>query len=236
MYWGHPLEAEAEPQLKDVLAACVPDVYWTASPHEMMYNGTFAKNDRFYRLITTIRYNGGWPAFRTDCGWKSKAIHLLNPRVGGTVFALHATSHPFAYRVLPDRAIAFGRSGFTRVGADEWAGVHYSGMTIPRWLTGMPVLFMLWPGEQGRGVERAVRVPCRRTTGGRSEDLHRTGDRSRPSTGACRSCAESPRGQPAGNIVRPGQFDHPRAGGVSLSMAGTVPERSIRWRRRWRNS
>ena len=158
MYWGAPLEGEAEPELKDVLASCVPQVFWTAGPHEMMSNGTYAKTDRFYKVISTIRYWGNWPAFRMDQGWKSPALHVLNPRVGGTVFALHTTSHPFAYRVLPDRSIAFGRVGFTRLGADEWAAIHYEGMTLPKWLTGMPVLFTLWPGKDG--AESSARFEC----------------------------------------------------------------------------
>jgi len=76
-------------------------------------------------------------------------VHLANPRVGGTSFALHTTSLPFAYRVMVDRALAQGRTGFTRVGADEWAAAHYDGCVLPRWLTGMPVLFVLWPGPDG---------------------------------------------------------------------------------------
>ena len=149
MYWGAPLEGEADPNLKTWLAACAPGVYWTAGPHEMMYNGTFAKNETFYHLVADIRYQGGWPSFRDDMGWKSRTLHLLNPRVGGTAFALHTTSHPFAYRTLPKRALTLGRGGFTRVGADEWAATHYDDMEIPKWLTGMPVLFVLWPGTDG---------------------------------------------------------------------------------------
>jgi len=56
---------------------------------------------------------------------------------------------------MVDRALAQGRTGFTRVGADEWAGIHYDGMDVPRWLTGIPVLFLLWPGPQG--AETSVR-------------------------------------------------------------------------------
>ena len=149
MCWGYPLEQEADPGLKNVLAAAVPSVFWIAGPHEMMANGTYAKNERFYKIVADIRYHGRWPAFRDDQGWKSKTMHLLNPRVGGTAIALHTTSLPFAYRLLADRAIAMGRSGFTRVGADEWAGVHYSGMAIPKYLTGIGVLFVLWPGPDG---------------------------------------------------------------------------------------
>jgi hypothetical protein len=48
-----------------------------------------------------------------------------------------------------------GRGGFTRVGADDWAATHYSGMAIPKWLTGMSVLFALWPGKDG--AEPSVR-------------------------------------------------------------------------------
>lgn len=158
MYWGAPLEHEADPGLKDLLAACTPGIYWTAGGHEIMANAKYAKNHRYYRLITTIRYNGGFPFFRDDQGWRSKTPHMLNPRVGGTAFALHTTSHPFAYRVLPDRALAFGRTGFTRVGADEWAAVHYKAMAIPRWLTGIPVLFTLWPGAEG--AEPGARFEC----------------------------------------------------------------------------
>ena len=149
MYWGAPLEGEADPQLKDILAAAAPGVFWAACAHEIMYNAKYSLDDRFYHVITDIRYQGGWRNFRDDEGWRSKTLHLANPRVGGTSFALHTTSHPFAYRVLVDRALAMGRSGFARVGADEWAAVHYDGAEIVRWITGTPVLFVLWPGQAG---------------------------------------------------------------------------------------
>jgi hypothetical protein len=155
MYWGHPLESEADPELKNVMGEATPEVFWIAGPHEMMANGTYAKNEKFYKLIETIRYGGNWAFFRTDEGWRSKTIHLLNPRVGGTVFALHTTSLPFAYRVMPDHALAFGRNGFTRICADDWAGIHYDGAATVKWQTGVPVLFVLWPGK--RGAESSVR-------------------------------------------------------------------------------
>jgi hypothetical protein len=155
MWWGYPLEGEADPELKDMLARATPQVFWMAGPHEMMANGTFAKQEQYYHLVADIRYHGGWPSFRDDTGWQSKTIHLNNPRAGGTCIALHTVSLPLGYRLLADRCLAMGRSGFTRVGADEWAGVHYQGMTIPRWLTGMPVLFTLWPGKAG--AEPSVR-------------------------------------------------------------------------------
>ena len=37
----------------------------------------------------------------------------------------------------------------TIIPADEWANAHYSGMRIPTWIVGMPVLFVLWPGREG---------------------------------------------------------------------------------------
>jgi hypothetical protein len=149
MYWGAPLEGEADPQRKIILAAAEPGVFWTACAHEIMYNAKYCLDDRFYRVITDIRYQGGWRNFRDDQGWHSKTTHLANPRVGGTCFALHTTSHPFAYRVSVDRALAMGRNGFSWVGADEWAAIHYDAMELPKWLTGIPVLFLLWPGEAG---------------------------------------------------------------------------------------
>ena len=160
MFWGAPWEGEADPNLKVVLAAAAPGVGWTAGPHEMMANGVYAKASQFYKLVADIRYHGGWQLFRDDQGWKSPTLHLLNPRVGGTCLAVHTTSHPFAFRVLPDRALAMGRSGFTRVGADEWAATHYNGMPIQRWITGVPVLFMLWPGKDG--AEPSVRFEALR--------------------------------------------------------------------------
>ncbi|HUW59114.1 MAG TPA: glycoside hydrolase domain-containing protein [Planctomycetota bacterium] len=155
MWWGYPLEGEADPELKQILAQAVPDVTWVAGPHEMMANGTFAKQEQFYKLVADIRYHGRWPSFRDDMGWKSRTLHLNNPRAGGTCIALHTTSLPFGYRLLADRCIAMGRNGFTRVAADDWAAVHYDGMTPARWLTGIPVLFVLWPGRAG--AESSVR-------------------------------------------------------------------------------
>ena len=155
MYWGAPLETEADPELKNILYEFAPGIFWTAGGHEIMWNAKYAKNEKFYKVITDIRYQGGWRSFRNDQGWRSKTIHLANPRVGGTSLALHTTSLPFAYRMLADRALAMGRSGFSRVGVDEWAGIHYEGMAIPRWQTGIPVLFVLWPGADG--AESSIR-------------------------------------------------------------------------------
>ena len=155
MYWGAPWEQEADPSLKGLLAAAAPGVHWTAGGHEIMANAKYCRDTRFYRIIADIRYHGGWDRFRDDMGWKSPVVHLANPRVGGTSLALHTTSLPFAYRLMVDRALAQGRTGFTRVGADEWAAIHYDGMDVPRWLTGIPVLFLLWPGP--RGAEPSAR-------------------------------------------------------------------------------
>ncbi|HEY3321299.1 MAG TPA: glycoside hydrolase domain-containing protein [Planctomycetota bacterium] len=160
MFWGAPLETEEDPGLKTSLAGAAPGIGWTAGPHEMMFNGTYAKNEQFYRLIADIRYQGGWAAFRDDQGWKSKTIHLLNPRVGGTCFALHTTSFPFAFRAMPDHCLATGHGGFTRLAADDWASTHFSGMAVPKWLTGIPVLFLLWPGRDG--AEPSVRFEALR--------------------------------------------------------------------------
>jgi hypothetical protein len=69
--------------------------------------------------------------------------------VDSSVLSIHTTSYPFAYRVLVDHALALGRVGICRVGADEWAATHYDGMRVPTWIVGMPVLFTLWPGPAG---------------------------------------------------------------------------------------
>jgi hypothetical protein len=155
LYWGYPLEVEADPELKDILIKAAPGVGWIAGPHEMMANGVYAKQEKYYKLVADIRYQGGWPAFRDDMGWKSPAIHLLNPRAGGTAFAVHTTSLPFVWRVMPERALSWGRGGFTRVAVDDWGSLHYGGMVLPKWLTGIPVLHMFWPGKDG--AESSIR-------------------------------------------------------------------------------
>ncbi len=145
MFWGYPLEQEDDPELKVLLAKAVPSVLWAANPHEMHWNATYAR-DRHYGVVTTVRHQNRTPGLRLDQGWRSPLPHLLSPRTGGNVLAMHTTSHPFAYRTLPDHALTSGHSGIGRLGADEWAAIHYDGMGPTRWLTGMPVLFVLWPG------------------------------------------------------------------------------------------
>jgi hypothetical protein len=130
-----------------MLAECTPAVYWTASPHQIGSWGF--KEPQCYKVFGTVRYFGNWPTFRLDVGWKSPVTHLAFPRVDSSILSLHTASHPFAYRVLVDHALALGRSGICRVGADEWAAIHYDGMRVPTWIVGMPVLFTLWPGRDG---------------------------------------------------------------------------------------
>ncbi len=152
VFWGYPLEQEDDPDLKLILERCTPGVYWVANPHELLWNAVYAK-DRHYRAIVTVRHQPGpqrdFPGFRTDRGWKSPLIHLLNPRTGGNFMAIHTVSYPFAFRALADLALARGHNGVSRIGADEWAAAHFDGMVMPTWLTGMPVLFLLWPGREG---------------------------------------------------------------------------------------
>jgi hypothetical protein len=147
MYWGYPLDREEDPELRRILAQCAPNVFWTAGPHQL---GTYGfKEPQQYKIFGTVRYFNNWPTFRMNMGWKSPTIHLAIPRVDSSVLSVHTTSHPFAYRVLVDHALALGRTGICRVGADEWAATHFDGMRIPTWIVGMPILFTLWPGKDG---------------------------------------------------------------------------------------
>ena len=147
MYWGAPEEQEYDPDLKVVLAAAAPGVFWTAGPHQSRRGGGMSGDQKYYQVVVDIRCMGG---FRTNQGWKSSNPMVpLNPRVGGNVFALHTTSHPFAFRAMPGRALAMGRNGFARVGADEWAATHYNDMAIPRYMVGRGTLFLFWPGKDG---------------------------------------------------------------------------------------
>ncbi|MCG3178574.1 MAG: hypothetical protein BIFFINMI_00902 [Phycisphaerae bacterium] len=147
MYWGAPEEQEYDPDLKEVLAAAAPGIFWTCGPHQTGYGSGATSDRKYYQMAVDIRCMGG---FRTDQGWKSSnPTVLLNPRVGGNVFALHTSSFPFAFRAMPGRALAMGRNGFARVGADEWAATHYCDMVIPRYMVGRGTLFVLWPGKDG---------------------------------------------------------------------------------------
>jgi len=147
MHWGYPHDKEEDPELRVLLAEAAPAVYWSGGPHQI---GTWGyKDPRQYRVFGTVRYFNNWPTFRMDMGWKSPVVHLTIPRIDSSVLSLHTASHPFAFRVLTDHSLALGRSGFCRVGADEWALAHYDGMRIPTWIVGMPVLFTLWPGKAG---------------------------------------------------------------------------------------
>lgn len=108
MHWGYPLDKEEDPELREVLAECVPGVGWVAGPHQI---GSWGFPDpKQYKVFGTVRYFGKWPRFRTDRGWKSPTVHLAIPRLDSSVLAVHHTSHPFAYRVLVDHALALGRS------------------------------------------------------------------------------------------------------------------------------
>lgn len=89
------------------------------------------------------------PTYRSDMGWKSESLHLLNPRVDSTCIAIHTTSRPYAYRLAPEQALARGRNGISRIAADGWAGSYFDGMAPRIWITGLPVLFTHWPGRDG---------------------------------------------------------------------------------------
>ena len=51
-------------------AQAAPGVYWTAGPHEMMYNGTYAKDSNYYRLVADIRHHG-------ECVRDIQLFHVL---------------------------------------------------------------------------------------------------------------------------------------------------------------
>jgi hypothetical protein len=148
MHFGYPHDREEDPDLRVLLARVTPEVRWTAGPHQAGWQG-FATPQ--YDVVGTVRYFGShqYAAFRPDMGWKAPAAHLTIPRIDSSVQSLHTASHPFGYRALVNHSLALGRAGFCRVGADEWAAIHYDGMRIPTWIVGMPVLFTLWPGPDG---------------------------------------------------------------------------------------
>jgi len=145
--WGFPGDGEADPELRALIAGLLPDASWAAAPHQVL--GTQGYAEKCYRIIGSVRYFRSRPDFRFDQGWKSQTAHLTIPRIDSSVISLSTASHPFAFRMLPGRSLAMGRSGFFKMGADEWATAHWDGMRIPTWVVGQPVLFLLWPGEDG---------------------------------------------------------------------------------------
>lgn len=147
MHWGYPLDSESDHDLVVLMGEHLPAVKWTGGPHQIGNWGY--KEPKYYDVFGTVRYFDNWPGFRMSMGFKAPQVHLAIPRIDSSVLSLTTVSHPFAYRVFLDHALALGRCGFNRIGADEWASIHYDGMRIPTWIVGMPVLFTLWPGEHG---------------------------------------------------------------------------------------
>ena len=153
-YWGFPADGQEEDtNLKVILAQALPDVFWTRGPHCLL--PAFEPDPKYYRAINAARYWGGMPRYRTDMGWKSETLHVLNPRVDSTCIAIHTISLPYAFRLTPEQALAGGRSGIGRIAADGWAGTYFDGMAPRIWITGLPVLFTHWPGRDG--AEPSVR-------------------------------------------------------------------------------
>ena len=145
LHWGYPLDSELDHELVVLLGDHLPAVKWHGGPHQI---GGY-KQPKYYGVLGTVRYFNNFPGFRMANGWKAPVAHLTIPRIDSSVQSLITASHPFAFRTLVNHSLALGRVGFSRVGADEWASIHYSGMTIPTWIVGMPVLLTLWPGPAG---------------------------------------------------------------------------------------
>jgi hypothetical protein len=153
-FWGYPADGkEDDANLLPILAQVAPEAFWTRGAHCLLPN--FAPDRTYYRLIIACRYWGNMAPYRSDLGWKNSNMHLLSPRVDSTCISMHTTSYPFAWRVMPDQALARGRNGIARIAADGWAGTYFSGMAPRIWVTGLPILFTLWPGPQG--AESSVR-------------------------------------------------------------------------------
>jgi hypothetical protein len=147
MCFGLPLDGEEEPPLRELLTRVLPTTNWACAPHQIPAQGL---TDPHYKFVGSVRYvYGNWPGLRPDQGWKAPVAHLTIPRIDSSVQSLYTASHPFGFRMLVNHSLALGRAGFFRVGADEWAAVHFDGMRVPTWIVGMPVLFLLWPGPDG---------------------------------------------------------------------------------------
>jgi len=147
MHWGYPLDSEVDHGFVVMMGEYLPAVKWVGGPHQSSYHGY--KEPKYYGVIGSVRYFGNLPFFDMRYGWKGSIAHMTIPRIDSSVCSLVTASRPFGFRVLVDHSLAFGRCGFKRVGADEWASVHYDGMRIPTWIVGMPVLHTLWPGKNG---------------------------------------------------------------------------------------
>jgi hypothetical protein len=147
MHWGYPLDGEVDHDLVVLLGGVLPEVKWVGGPHQIGRGGY--PEPKYYDAFGMVRYFDNWPGFRMAMGWKAPQAHLAIPRIDSSVLSLHTASHPFAFRAFTSHALALGRAGICRVGADEWAAAHYQGMQVPVWIVGMPVLFTLWPGRDG---------------------------------------------------------------------------------------
>ena len=131
MHWGYPLDGEFE---HDQVVVLFRNAYRRSSGPAVPTRSARAviPNRKYYDVFGTVRYFDNWPGFRMSMGFNAPQVHLAIPRIDSSVTVTDHCGHiPFGFRVLVDHALALGRCGFNRVGADEWASIHYDGMQDP---------------------------------------------------------------------------------------------------------
>jgi len=167
LYWGKPADGEVgDPEMLHLMRAFLPEVHWTRRSHAHMpdqhYRATstvLAANMLFGEPVNTAarRASGIDPpklpvdGLRSALGWRGAAISLNNSRRGSTTHELYGPFPPFAMRLLAERNLIAGYSGYGVWGAD-----HYYTNTGVRNTVDSGVARLFW--HNGQTIHESVRA------------------------------------------------------------------------------
>jgi len=141
MYWGQAFDDVPDKSLVAILAEATPGVYWTSAAHGRGPDATFRVASRAYGVDLGAS---------SLLGWKTPFVHMLMPRMAGSVICVEGTSTPFTHRVMVDRGFYCGFNGVGRMGADWFDGTWFSGFRGGQWnMVGRSCVQTLWPGKDG---------------------------------------------------------------------------------------
>ena len=141
MYYGQAFDDVPDKSLVTILAEVTPGVYWTGAAHGRGPDATFRISSRAYGVDL---------GDTSLMGWKTPFVHMLMPRMAGSVICVEGTGTPFTYRVMVDRGLYSGFNGVGRMGAYWFGGTWFSGFSGGQWnMVGRSCVQTLWPGKDG---------------------------------------------------------------------------------------
>ena len=141
MYYGQAFDDVPDKSLVTLLAEATPGVYWTGAAHGRGPDATFRISSRAYGVDL---------GSSSLLGWKTPFVHMLMPRMAGSVICVEGTTTPYTHRVMVDRGLYSGFNGVGRMGADWFNATWFSGFSGGQWnMVGRSCVQTLWPGTDG---------------------------------------------------------------------------------------